>query len=39
MPYYEHTREEEILDNMLEGFNEDSIIRIQSLKELDKYIR
>jgi hypothetical protein len=34
MPYYKDTREEEILEKYLEGFNKDYIKTIQSIKEI-----
>jgi hypothetical protein len=33
-PYYKGTREEEILQKMLEGFNKDFIKVIHSIKEI-----
>ena len=39
LPYYEATREEEIVNTMIEGFKEESIHTIYSLKELDKFIQ
>lgn len=38
MPFYEFTREEEIVKEMLQGFKKESIEVIHSLKELDKFI-
>lgn len=38
MPYYQYTREEEIVNDMIENFNKDSIHTIHNLRELDKYI-
>lgn len=39
LPYYEATREEEIVNIMIESFKEESIHKIHSLKELDKFIQ
>lgn len=39
LPYYEATREEEIVNTMIESFKEESIHMIHSLKELDKFIQ
>ena len=39
LPYYEATREEEIVNTMIESFKEESIHRIHSLKELDMFIQ
>lgn len=39
LPYYETTREEEIVNTMIESFKEESIHKIYSLKELDKFIQ
>lgn len=39
LPYYEATREEEIVNTMIESFKEESIHTIHSLKELDEYIQ
>lgn len=39
LPYYEATREEEIVNTMIESFKEESIHTIHSLKELDKFIQ
>lgn len=39
LPYYEATREEEIVNTMIESFKEESIHKIYSLKELDKFIQ
>ena len=39
LPYYEATREEEIVNTMVESFKEESIHKIYSLKELDKFIQ
>lgn len=39
MPYYKGTREEEILTDMISGFNRDNIKIAHSLQEFDKYIR
>ena len=39
LPYYEATREEEIVNTMIESFKEESIHKIHSLKELDKFIQ
>lgn len=39
LPYYEATREEEIVNTMIESFKEESIHIIHSLKELDKFIQ
>lgn len=38
MPYYEGTREQEIITKMLAGFNESCIHTIHSLAELDRFI-
>lgn len=39
LPYYEATREEEIVNTMIENFKEESIHTIHSLKELDELIQ
>lgn len=39
LPYYEATREEEIVNIMIESFKEESIHTIHSLKELDEFIQ
>lgn len=39
LPYYETTREEEIVNTMIKSFKEESIHKIYSLKELDKFIQ
>ena len=39
MPYYKGTREEEILTEMISGFNRDNIKVAHSLQELDKFIQ
>ncbi len=39
LPYYEATREEEIVNTMIESFKEESIHTIHSLKELDEFIQ
>ena len=39
LPYYEATREEEIVNTMIESFKEESIHKIHSLKELDEFIQ
>lgn len=39
LPYYEATREEEIVNTMIESFKEESIHMIHSLKELDEFIQ
>lgn len=39
LPYYEATREEEIVNTMVESFKEESIHKIHSLKELDEFIQ
>lgn len=39
MPYYENTREEEIVQEMIKDFNKDFIKTVHSLKELDKFIQ
>lgn len=39
LPYYKATREEEIVNTMIESFKEESIHTILSLKELDKFIQ
>ena len=38
MPYYENTREQEILEEMLKDFNKDSIVTVHSLEALDAMI-
>lgn len=38
LPYYETTREEEIVQEMIKDFNKDFIKTVHSLKELDKFI-
>ena len=38
LPYYETTREEEIVQEMIKDFNKDFIKTVYSLKELDKFI-
>ncbi len=38
MPYYEGTREQEIIEEMVNGFNPDALKVIHSVDELDKYI-
>lgn len=39
MPYYENTREEEIVQEMIKDFNKDFIKTVHCLKELDKFIQ
>jgi len=39
MPYYENTREQEIMENMLKDFNKDSIYAIHSLDELENIVK
>lgn len=39
MPYYEGTREQEIVEAMLEDFNPEAIKTINSLQELDAFIQ
>ena len=39
MPYYEGTREQEILEEMLKDFNKESIITVHSLEALDAIIK
>nr|DAM84355.1 MAG TPA: Chromatin remodeling complex ATPase [Caudoviricetes sp.] len=39
MPYYESTREEEMVQEMIKDFNKDFIKTVHSLKELDKFIQ
>lgn len=39
LPYYETTREEEIVQEMIKDFNKDFIKTVHSLKELDKFIQ
>ena len=34
IPYYKDTREEEVIDKMLEGFNKDFIKTIHSINEI-----
>lgn len=38
VPYWENTREEEIVDKMLEPYNSDSIITIHNIKDLNNII-
>ena len=38
MPYYENTREQEIIEEMLEDFNGDCITTVHSVSELAKFI-
>ncbi len=38
MPYYENTREEEIMQEMLEDFNKDCIKKVHTLSELEAFI-
>lgn len=38
MPYYDNTREQEIIDEMLKNFNKESIITIHSISDLDAII-
>ena len=39
MPYYENTREQEILENMIKDFNKDTIYTIHTLGELGEFIK
>lgn len=39
MPYYKTTREEEIVEGMIEDFDKDSIVTVNSLEELDMLLR
>ena len=39
MPYYENTREQEILENMIKDFNKDAIYTIHILGELGEFIK
>lgn len=39
MPYYEGTREQEILENMIKDFNKDAIYTIHSIAELEEFIK
>ena len=39
MPFYEGTREQEILEDMLKDFSKESIVGIHSLEELDTLIK
>ncbi len=39
MPYYENTREQEIIEEMIEDFNKDCIKKIHSVSELDALIK
>lgn len=39
LPYYEATREEEIVNTMIEDFNKECIHRVHSLDELDEFIQ
>ncbi len=39
MPYYENTREQEIIEEMLKDFNKKSILTIHSINELDVLIK
>lgn len=39
MPYYESTREEEIIEEMLKDFNPDAIKTIHSVAEIDAFIQ
>ena len=39
MPYYENTREQEILENMIKDFNKDAIYTIHTLGELEEFIK
>lgn len=39
MPYYEMTREQEIMADMIKDFNKDSIYKVNSLEELDKFLQ
>lgn len=39
MPYYENTREQEIMENMIKDFNKDSIYTIHSIDELNNIVK
>ncbi len=39
MPYYENTREQEIIEEMLKDFSKKSILTIHSIYELDVLIK
>lgn len=39
MPYYENTREQEIMENMIKDFNKDSIYIIHSIDELENIVK
>ena len=39
MPFYEGTREQEILENMIKDFNKDAIYIIHTLGELEEFIK
>lgn len=39
MPYYENTREQEILENMLKDFNKESTVTVHSLDELKNIVK
>ena len=34
VPYYEHTREAELVDKIIENYNEDRIITINNINEI-----
>lgn len=38
MPYYENTREQEILENMIKDFNKDAIYTIHIINDLDEIV-
>lgn len=39
MPFYEGTREQEILENMIKDFNKDAIYTIHTLGEMEEFIK
>ena len=34
VPYYEHTREAELIDKIIENYNEDRIVTIHNINEI-----
>lgn len=38
MPYYENTREQEILENMIKDFNKDAIYTTHIINDLDEIV-
>lgn len=38
MPFYEGTREQEILENMIKDFNKDTIYTIHIINDLDEIV-